>query len=307
MRKTKAHCPAVSIIMTVYNGERYIEEAIQSMLDQTFKDFEFIIINDGSNDKSLSLIEAFSRKDTRISYISRENKGLIYSLNQAIDKSKGCYIARMDADDVSYPQRLAKQYSFMEANDLDICGGDFIFINREGLPQDSYEVPKSDVEILLTMASNVPFAHPSVMMRKKFLSEHNLKYGSNGHRFADDIDLWMNMYNLGAKFGNLDCDILKYRLLPDSFSANNARAIRKETNKQFDIFVSINRDNFKDALELFCANNSKEHQQRMAIKALMRYLYVDFDVKLLCQYVGKVSLVSLILGILSHIKSKLVI
>lgn len=307
MRKTKTHCPAISVVMTVYNGEKYIEEAMHSMLAQTFKNFEFIIIDDGSNDKSLSLIKEFSRKDTRISYISRENKGSIYSLNQALDKSKGCYIAKMDADDVSYPQRLSKQYSFMEANDLDICGGDFISINREGLFQDSYEVPKSDVEILLTMASNVPFAHPSVMIRKNFLSKHNLKYGMNGNRFADDIDLWMNMYNVGAKFGNLDCNILKYRVHPGSFSAINARIMRKETNKQFDIFVSTNRDNFKDALELFCANNGKEDQQRMAIKALMRYLYVDFDVKLLCQYAVKVKLVSLISGILSHIKSRLVI
>ena len=307
MEKTKVVCPEISVVMTVYNAEDYLEEAMQSILDQTFKNFEFIIIDDGSNDNSIRLIERFAMKDNRISYVSRENKGLIYSLNEALDKAKGCYIARMDADDISYPERLEKQYSFMKANEYDICGGDYISINQGGFFKDSHKVPKNHVEILLTMASNVPFAHPSVMIKKNFLSNHSLKYGMCGDRVADDLDLWMNMYNAGAKFGNLDCYILKYRLLSNSFSAVNRVIMKKEINKQFDIFVKNNRDSFEAALELFSTENNNEKQkERIAVKALMRYLYVDFNFQLLYKCVVKVRLYNLIFGVLSHIKSKLV-
>jgi len=214
----------------------------------------------------------------------------------------------MDADDISFPKRLEKQYMFMQTNGLDICGGDYISINKDGELINTHSVPKSQVEILLSMASNVPFAHPSVMIRQSFLSNHGLKYGMYGDRIADDLDLWMNMYNSGAKFGNLDTCILKYRLLPNSYSAVYHSAIKKETNEQFDIFVKNNRESFKAGLEVFFLNDdNKKQQQRVAVKALMRYLYVDFNFNLLYKCVTKVRLNNLIFGILSHIKSKLVI
>ena len=308
MERTNKLSPTISIIMPVYNAELYLEEAIESILNQTFEDFEFIIIDDGSTDNSLKIIQQCSTKDNRIICISRENKGIIDSVNEGLDRSSGSYIARMDADDISYPDRLKKQYNFMIEHDFDISGGDYITIDQDGVFQNSHHVAKEDFEILLTMASNVPFAHPSVMIKKSFLVKHNLAYGAFGHKLADDLDLWINMYNAGARFGNLDACILKYRLLPNSFSSINNRAIKREASMQFNLFVNNNYKSFKHALELFCLlEDSKKSTQRAAIKALLRFLVVDFDIKLFYKCFRKVSLYNFIYGLGSFINSKLII
>jgi len=111
----------VSVIMSVYNGEKFLSQAIESILSQTFIDFEFIIINDGSHDGSLDIIRSYH--DQRMKLISRENRGLISSLNEAISLANGQYLARMDADDVSLPERLARQVSFLDNHsEIAVCG-----------------------------------------------------------------------------------------------------------------------------------------------------------------------------------------
>ena len=108
--------PLISVVMSVFNTEMYLNKSIESILKQSYKNFEFIIIDDGSTDSSLSIILNYMKKDKRMVLISRENKGLPYSLNEGIDKSIGKYIARMDADDISLSTRLAEQIEFMEKN-----------------------------------------------------------------------------------------------------------------------------------------------------------------------------------------------
>ena len=112
----------ISVVLPVFNGDKYLSEAIESILNQTYINFEFIIINDGSTDGSLTIIENYRVKDNRIVVISRENKGLIASLNEGIRIANGGYIARMDQDDLSLPTRLEEQVKFMDSNQLDICG-----------------------------------------------------------------------------------------------------------------------------------------------------------------------------------------
>jgi glycosyltransferase involved in cell wall biosynthesis len=305
--EVKRQC-TISVVMPVYNAETYLEEAIDSVLNQTFEDFEFVIIDDGSNDRSLKIIQQFSSKDDRIIYITRKNKGIIYSLNEGLNASSGLYIARMDADDISCPERLERQYKFMVENKLDICGGDYISIDQNGLVKNTHNVAKEDFEILLTMASNVPFAHPSVMMKKSFLINHKLTYGASGYKSAEDLDLWMNMYTAGAQFGNVGACILKYRMVSSSLSSINHRLIMREVNKQFDLFVNNNHENFKSALELFCLQGKYENNfQRVAIKALFRYLQVDLNFTLLYKCWRKVSLYNFIKGVLSYINSRLII
>jgi glycosyltransferase involved in cell wall biosynthesis len=300
--------PVISVVMPVYNGERFLREAIESILNQTYREFEFLIICDKSTDNTLSIIQEFQKQDERIVLISGDKEGITGALNKGIKKAKGKYIARLDADDASYPERLEMQYKFMVENKLDICGGDYISIDQDGLFKKSYNVVKEDFEILLTMASNVPFAHPSVMIKKSFLIDHKLMYGVCGHKIAEDLDLWMNMYNAGAKFGNIGIYILKYRLLSDSLSSINHRLIKREINKQFDFFVNNNHKIFKLSLELFCLQNSNSNNlQRVAIKALLRYLKVDFNFKLLYQCWSNVSLYNFIIGLLSYINSRLII
>lgn len=111
----------VSVVMSVYNDERFLREAIESILNQTFSDYEFIIIDDGSTDGSSEIISEYN--DSRIFYIRQGNHGLPYALNKGIGMSKGKYVARMDADDISHPQRLEKQYNYMENHpDVFLCG-----------------------------------------------------------------------------------------------------------------------------------------------------------------------------------------
>ena len=115
--------PIISVVMPVYNGDKYLQEAIESILNQTEGDFEFIIINDGSTDDSPALIDKYRELDSRIKVITQENKGLISSLNTGIDEAKGKYIARMDADDVSLPERFRTQLEYMEKNSkIGACG-----------------------------------------------------------------------------------------------------------------------------------------------------------------------------------------
>ncbi|WP_244834814.1 glycosyltransferase family 2 protein [Clostridium sp. BJN0001] len=108
----------VSVIMPVFNAEKYLEESIKSVLNQTYKNFEFIIINDGSTDSSLSIINKFKSMDNRIRVIDQKNNGIVYSLNKGISTAKGKYIARMDADDISLPNRIKNQVKYMETNQL---------------------------------------------------------------------------------------------------------------------------------------------------------------------------------------------
>jgi glycosyltransferase involved in cell wall biosynthesis len=108
--------PAISVAMSVYNGERFLAEAIESVLGQTFADLEFLIVDDGSTDGSRAMIEAYAAKDARIRPILRENRGLIASLNQMLDEARAPLVARMDADDVCLPERLAQQVAFLDAH-----------------------------------------------------------------------------------------------------------------------------------------------------------------------------------------------
>jgi len=116
------NAPAVSVVMPVYNGEKYLRESIDSILNQTYTDYEFIIVNDGSNDKTEEIILSYN--DNRIRYIKNEkNLQIVKSLNRGIELAKGRYIARMDADDISLPRRFEKQITFMENNlEIGVCG-----------------------------------------------------------------------------------------------------------------------------------------------------------------------------------------
>lgn len=139
--------PKVSVVMSVYNGEKYLPETIDSILNQTFKDFEFIIINDGSTDKTAKILTSYD--DPRIRIFNQENMGLTKSLNRAISLAKGEYIARMDADDISYPERLKKQVDYLNKNpDIGLVGSKYIRIDKRGRKIDEINVPIGTDNIL---------------------------------------------------------------------------------------------------------------------------------------------------------------
>lgn len=184
--------PLVSVVLAIYNGEKYMNQAIESILSQTFTDFELIIIDDGSKDKTPELLSKFT--DPRIRIITNNpNKGLVYSLNLGIAESKGKYIARMDADDISLPERLQRQVDFMENHpEIGICGAWFLSFDDDLKENNIVRYPPSDIKLRAQMFVMTPFCHPSVMIRKSVLEKHQLEYSYNYYR-AEDYGLWVEL------------------------------------------------------------------------------------------------------------------
>ena len=201
--------------MSVYNTEKYIYNAIESILNQTFRDFEFIIINDGSTDNSLEIIKSFN--DPRIKIISRENRGLAYSLNEGIRLAQCDLIARMDPDDISLPSRLQKQIEYLEKNpDVGIVGTGAMIINEEGEEIAPVILPLDHENLLNWLpprkAKSSPFFHGSVVYRKEFI----LKAGgyAEGYHF-EDIVLWGKLSKL-TRFANLPEILYQFRVNRDA-------------------------------------------------------------------------------------------
>lgn len=200
--------PQISVVMSVYNAGSYLQEAIDSILNQTFTDFEFIIVNDGSTDTSLTIINACN--DARIKLINNDgNKGLIYSLNKAFSLASGKYIARMDADDISIPERLQLQYQYMEANpQIGVCGGHTLHFSTSGAA-----VTRSFLthqEILGWMLFNSSVVHPTLMLRVSCLRELG-HYFDSSYTHAEDYELWSRLL-FKCRFASVDAVLLKYRV-----------------------------------------------------------------------------------------------
>jgi glycosyltransferase involved in cell wall biosynthesis len=158
--------PRVSIVMPVYNCEDFLAEAIESMLNQTFADYEFIIINDGSKDKSLDIMKRYQKKDKRIKLISRPNKGLAPTLNEGLAKATGEYIARMDGDDISLPDRLQIEVDYLDAHpEVGLVGTNYIIIDPNGKTLDQTDVFTHADDLRVAMVTCNQYGHGSVMMR----------------------------------------------------------------------------------------------------------------------------------------------
>ena len=220
--------PIISVVMPVYNGERFLREAIESILNQTYDNFEFLIIYDHSADNTLSIIQEFQKQDDRIVLINGDGKKLIHALNKGIGKAKGKWIARMDADDVSLPTRFESQIHHMSCLGLDVCGGHSLLIDSDGKINGIGIVPRTHDLCGLSMMFMVPFAHSSVMISKDFLINSSLEYGQSKYQIAEDYDLWVRMFSQGAKFGNVDDVVIRYRVLDDSLSVLNASGSRRD-------------------------------------------------------------------------------
>ncbi len=214
----------VSVVMSVYNREKYLKEAIDSILNQTYKDFELIIIDDCSTDGSGQILKNYAQEDKRITLIQNEtNKGLIYNLNLGISKAKGKYIARMDDDDISHLERFAKQVKYMDSHpQITVLG---TYINILGDPDFLSWISLTDSDMLeVAMNFYNPMCHPSIMMRKSFLDEHNLKYDYQALH-AEEYYLFKEIIKHGGKLANLPEELLSYRI------HNNRISSSKDTSK----------------------------------------------------------------------------
>jgi glycosyltransferase involved in cell wall biosynthesis len=202
--------PAISVLMPVYNADRYIKEAIESVLNQTFGDFELLIIDDGSTDRSLSILKRYAAKDARIRLTSRPNTGYVRALNEMLAQARGEFIARMDADDVAMPDRFAHQVAFLRQHPQVVCvGGAQDWVDEAGrLLRHNHEV-ETDAEIqqrLLTGCTAIN--HPSAMFRRSTI----LQIGGYDETMcpSEDLDLWLKMGEIG-ELANLGETVTLYR------------------------------------------------------------------------------------------------
>ena len=184
--------PKISVIMSVYNGEKYLKEAIESILNQTFKDFEFIIINDGSIDGTTEILEKYDRQDARVKIINQENMGLTKSLNKGIKLAKGEYIARMDADDIALPERFEKQTEFMKKYpEIGAVGCWYYLIDKDGEIIKKCRPPTKFSEIKKALLSIAPLIHPGTMFKKRALQKVN--FYDESFKYAQDRDLLLRI------------------------------------------------------------------------------------------------------------------
>lgn len=233
----KSASPKITVLMPVYNGEKYLREAIDSILNQTFKDFEFLIINDGSTDNSVKIIGSY--KNPRIRLIHNEkNLGLIFSLNRGLNLACGEYIARMDCDDISLPERLLVQVNFMEKNpQVSVCGSWTKIIGRDKEFINKY--PLTDEELRARLLFNTPLAHPTIIIRKEIIKNYGLKYDEN-YKHAEDYQLWARIIKY-TKISNIPKVLLLYRMHQASVSADYSAAQKENSNKvRLDLLKQLN-------------------------------------------------------------------
>lgn len=218
--------PTISVLMSVYNGRKYVAEAIESILAQTFADFEFLILDDGSKDDSLPILRRCEEKDERVKVISRPNKGLTRTLNELLALSKGEFVARMDCDDVALPERFAIQVKALRDDPALVCvGGAFQLIDGEGRLLTTLHPPADDADIQKqALAGHGAICHPAAMIRRSALLQIN-GYDEQ-FKTAQDLDLWLRLGEFG-KLANVPQAVLKFRLHEGSISETKRLEQRK--------------------------------------------------------------------------------
>ena len=208
-----SNTPIVTVLMPVYNGEKYLKEAIESILNQTYIDFEFLIIDDGSEDRTEEIIKSYS--DPRIQYIkNNENLKIISTLNKGLSIARGKYIARMDADDICVVNRLEKQVKFLENNpSIGLIGSDYISF---GTINKSIHYPSQYEDLKFSALFYNPFCHPSIMMRKDIITKYNLSYNS-AFLHVEDYKLWTE-FLINCNCQNISEELISYRTHPNQIS-----------------------------------------------------------------------------------------
>lgn len=211
--------PLVSVIMPTYNCKMFLREAIESILNQTFQDFEFLIIDDNSIDGTTAILNDYLQKDSRLKVYSQERKGLIMSLNRGCMLAKGKYIARMDADDISLPHRLEHQVRYMEEHpEIGVLGTWIRIIDESGRPRRTVRLLTDPKMLGLYLCMENHMCHPTVMMRRDVI-EHLGFYNLNALH-AEDYDLWGRASYI-SQIANLPEALVDYRIWKGGVTSNN--------------------------------------------------------------------------------------
>jgi glycosyltransferase involved in cell wall biosynthesis len=265
-----APSPLISVVLPAYNCASYLSQAIESILAQTLADFQLLIVYDESKDDTLKIIENYLARDPRVVLIYGQGERLVGALNLGIQASTGVYIARMDADDISRPERFAKQVAQIEKQNLDFCGCNIGMVNEIGRQIKEVIMPTSADLVTITLACTVPFAHGSVMMRKAFIDQHALRYQAKA--FAEDYQFWCEAYHLGARFGNVNERLFDYRHFEQSLSKVHAKVVARHTSTLRRIFVQDNVVAVSSAIHRLLASPAPLSQRDSGFLLLAAYL-----------------------------------
>lgn len=282
----------ISVIMSVFNAEKYLAEAAQSILNQTYANFEFIIIEDASTDRSLKILEEFEALDDRIILIKNKKnhgaQGFIKNLNLGLKIASGEYIARMDADDISDLNRFKKQIQFLTENpNIFIVGSNLQVIDREGKNLKILSAPEKDINIKKNMLKNMSLYHPVLLWRnnkKIFYREKMIA--------CEDYDLYFRLMNDGYRLANIQEPLLQYRILENSISRKENKMVKwlfvekarafflEHQQKGVDSYDDFEPENYLHILDLnykndvqdllFAAKTALKYQNNEALTTILR-------------------------------------
>ena len=258
----------ISVIFPIYNASNYIDESLTSILNQTYNNFELILVNDGSTDDSLKKCKKYQQKDKRIKIINNEHQGLTKSLNDGIKSSLGTFIARQDADDISKKDRFEKQVNwFSFSNKRVLCGTNGFVVSPNGKIKQNKVISFDHNKIINKLRYTNCFMHTSVMFLKSAGKQFNF-YNEN-LKYAQDYDLWWKLSTLG-EVGNIPDKLVTVKRLKDSITLNKA-------NEQTTDFIN-------SSAEYFIHRNTKlkveklkktEHYDVNLHKKIMQFFYND--------------------------------
>jgi len=213
----KPECPKISVVMAVHNLGEFLGSSIESILLQSYQDFEFVIINDGSSDSSSKILSNYARQDPRIRIITQPNSGLTKALNRGIVQAKAEYIARQDADDISLPHRLAKQLRFVETHGCDLISSDFIVFDEKG---DLFASRPSKKKLLLLRALTLgnQLAHSTFFFKRR----PDLRYDEQ-FRYSQDFEMWLRAGEANWRTGVVPEILVKIRKHKRNISSRKRR------------------------------------------------------------------------------------
>jgi glycosyltransferase involved in cell wall biosynthesis len=266
----------VTVLMPCYNAQAYIADAIRSVLNQTFCEFELLIVNDGSTDRTMEIIKSF--QDNRIVLMDQKQQGVAAALNNGLNHARAPYIARFDADDICFPERLEKQYQFMISNpEYTVTGSGAEYIDNKGnYIFTYYPIVKSNEEITRLSENSCPFIHASVMYKTDTVKK--IGYDIHAHSFEDHL-LWLNIREQG-KMMNFAEPLLKVRLNPGSLTMDErkrTREFRRIKNRALRQKFISSEDGEK--MKSIIINQNKSRKKEGAYYSLLakKFLWNNYD------------------------------
>lgn len=297
--------PLISVLLPVYNAEKYIKKAVDSITNQTYQNLEIICINDGSKDNSLAILTELAKEDLRIKVISNEhNLGLIKTLNKAIEKASGEYLARMDADDFSLPERLEKQVKFLIRHQLDFVDCKIVYKGENGNTiKRETTIPKTEKGLQFFSFFKTPFLHPTILCKTEVL-KNNLYIFNEKNLHCEDYELWTRLLSKEVKAKKMS-EKLYVQLVNEASVSNKYEHIQienfinlsyKYTSEQLNLkmdkniwkicvnrFNSISRKEYVDALNLLeqikLKFTSQETDVEKEIETILNQQILDIQIQ----------------------------